>query len=686
MKLVPVLVAFCLFLVPIAMADEGMWTFDNFPSEKIGAAYGFAPTQEWLDRVRLASARTSGCSTSFVSPEGLVMTNHHCVEGCIHDISTLEANFSEIGFVARTASEERKCPRMEVNQLVEIRDVTAEVSGATKDLEGEARIEAQRAIQARLEKACAGGEEIRCDLVGLYQGGQYKLYKYRRWRDVRLVFAPEASAGSFGGDLDNFNFPRYDMDVAFLRVYEGDAPVESANFFRWSPAGAKEGDLVFVPGSPGRTSRLETIAQLEYERDVALPDRLAYSSELRGMLTEFGNRGPEQRRVSQARLTGLENGLKVLKGRQRTLNDPAVFARKVQEEQDLRRRVDADPALKSRYGGAWDAIAAAQRAYRDVGAAYRMIEGGAGFSSELFGYASMLVRGGDELVKPDEKRLPQFTEARLSRMKQRLLTPRPLSRELDTATFTFSLTKLREELGADDPFVHRLLGERSPREVADAAVNGSRLDDPRVREALFTGGRKAVEESDDPMIVLARKVDPDRRALRRKFEDEIDAVISKNEELVAKARFAVYGTSVYPDATGSPRLSFGTVKGWTERGKPVPPFTTFRGLFERWTGREPFDLPKRWLDAKSALDLDMPLNFVTTNDIIGGNSGSAVIDREGRIVGVAFDGNIHSIGGDYWFDPDLNRTVVVGSRAILEALEKVYGARGLAAEIRGDMK
>ena len=476
------------------------------------------------------------------------------------------------------------------------------------------------------------------------------------------------------------------MDVAFLRVYEGDAPVESANFFRWSPAGAKEGDLVFVPGSPGRTSRLETIAQLEYERDVALPDRLAYSSELRGMLTEFGNRGPEQRRVSQARLTGLENGLKVLKGRQRTLNDPAVFARKVQEEQDLRRRVDADPALKSRYGGAWDAIAAAQRAYRDVGAAYRMIEGGAGFSSELFGYASMLVRGGDELFKPDEKRLPQFTEARLSRMKQRLLTPRPLSRELDTATFTFSLTKLREELGADDPFVHRLLGERSPREVADAAVNGSRLDDPRVREALFTGGRKAVEESDDPMIVLARKVDPDRRALRRKFEDEIDAVISKNEELVAKARFAVYGTSVYPDATGSPRLSFGTVKGWTERGKPVPPFTTFRGLFERWTGREPFDLPKRWLDAKSALDLDMPLNFVTTNDIIGGNSGSAVIDREGRIVGVAFDGNIHSIGGDYWFDPDLNRTVVVGSRAILEALEKVYGARGLAAEIRGDMK
>lgn len=666
----------------IAHGDEGMWTYDNLPSERIRERYGFEPTASWIEHVRLSSARLGGgCSASFVSADGLVLTNHHCVTGCIEDLSRSDRNLGETGFLAAARSDETRCPRIEVNQLVDIRDVTAEVDAATKDLEGETRAAAERAVEAKLERECGTSDRLRCDVVGLYGGGLHHLYVYRRWSDVRLVFAPEWSVAFFGGDPDNFNYPRYNLDAAFLRIYEDGQPARTEHFFRWNAAGAREGDLVFVSGNPGSTSRLDTVADLADARDRALPSSLIYSSELRGRLTEFSNRSAEARRVAKPRLLGIENGLKSARGRLRTLSNAEVFGRKVKEEEDLRRRIEADPSLKAEYGSAWDAAARAIAEMAELAPEYTMIEGGRGFSSRLWDHAKTLVRAAGESTKPDSERLPPFRASRLPRLRQSLFAETPIDKDLELATLTFSLTKLVEELGVDHPFVRKVLGKRSPREAAEEALTGSRLDKPEVRRTLFEGGAAAIEASDDPMIRLAARVDPDAREIRRRYEDGPQTALQREQERIARARFAVYGTSAYPDATFSPRLSYGTVRGWVERGRAIPPFTTFRGLYDRWTGREPFDLPKRWLDGRDRLPPEAPFNFVTTNDIVGGNSGSPVIDREGRLVGLVFDGNLPSLGGTYIYDGATNRTVAVHAGAILQALDRIYGARRLVEEL-----
>ena len=665
-------------------STEGMWLLNDFPSERVGKAFGFAPSQEWLDEVRLASVRLAGgCSGSIVSPNGLVMTNHHCVHHCVEQLSSSKQDYVADGFHAKAQSEEKTCPNMELNQLIEITDVTSRLASVTDGLSGESFGKAQKAEIGKIEKECAESADVRCDVVSLYHGGRYHLYKYRRFQDVRLVFAPELSAAYFGGDPDNFNFPRYVLDAAFLRIYDGGRPLETKHHFTWSENGATEDELVFVSGHPGSTSRSLTVAELELIRDVMLPARLLRLAEIRGLLTEFKSRGPEQARISKGTLFGVENAVKALQGRRAALVDRELFGAKVRAEEELRAKVAADPALREKYEGAWQAIAKAQERMRAIRVPYQQLEQGAGFWSDLFTHARQLVRAAEELPKPNEERLREYTEARRPALEQGIFSTAPIYADFEILKLTHSFTKLREELGADHPVVRKVLGRKSPKELAESLVKGTKLFDPKVRRSLYEGGKRAIDASQDPMIQLAKAVDEEARTIRRTYEDEVEAVVRKNGELIARAKFELYGTSIYPDATFTLRLSFGLVKGWEENGKKVLPFTNFAGAFERDTGSDPYALPKSWLSSKSKLNLSAPLNFVTTNDIIGGNSGSPVINRNREIVGLIFDGNIHSLGGDYAFDQLKNRAVAVHSTGIVEALTKVYGADHLVEELRG---
>ncbi len=678
-RLLPVLV---LLFAGLARADEGMWTFNNFPSDLVKARYGFAPSPEWLRKVRLSSARIAGgCSASFVSPTGLVMTNHHCVRECVQQLSTPQNDFIVKGFSATTAQQERQCPAMEINKLVEITDVTEQVTKATQGKEGAAFRDAQRAEIARLEKDCSTAPDTRCDVVSLYQGGMYNLYKYQRFQDVRLVFAPEEAIAFFGGDPDNFEFPRYDYDVAFVRVYQDGKPAKVDHWLRWSARGAQPGELTFVSGHPGGTSRLLTVAQFLYQRDYALPERLFVLAQLRGMLDEFQQRGPELARVSTNLKFGVENAYKALAGQREALVDREFFAKKVAEEQKLRDWVKADPERQKRFGPAWDNIARATDTLRDMRVRLRLLEQGAGAGSDLFSHARLLARSAEELPKPNEQRLEEFAESRQPELEQQLFSPAPVYPQLEQALLTFYLVRLREQLGPDDPVVKKVLGKQSPEALARKLVSGSKLASPQVRRQLYQGGPEALRAAKDPMLEFVRSLDAEARAIRERYEQEVESVLDKNGELIARARFEAYGTSTYPDATFTLRLSFGQVKGFAEDGKQVEPFTFLSGLYERATGEPPFRLPPSWLKAKPRLELQTPFNFVSTNDIIGGNSGSPIFNKEAEIVGIVFDGNRPSLGGEYGFDETGNRTVSVHSEGILEGLRKVYDARRLLEEL-----
>ena len=666
-----------------ALADEGMWLPNDFPSTRVQAAYGFAPSQQWLDRVRLGAVKLSnGCSASFVSTAGLVMTNHHCARECVQDLSTPRADHLEKGFFAAAPKDERRCPNIEADQLVSITDVTDRIHAATAGRDGEAFATALRQESARIEGACTTGSEVRCDVVNLFHGGKYHLYTYRRFQDVRLVFAPEFPMAAFGGYADNFEFPRYGFDVAFLRVYRSDAPVQTPDALQWSATPVREGDLVFVPGNPGGTERVSTVEQLSLERDVVLPWILVRAGQLRGTLLQFSSENPELFRISRARIRTVENGLKALGGRRAWLADPANFERKRAEDAELRAAVKKDPAKEARFGPAWKGIADAVQAERELFVRYELAETKSAIPSDLFDYARLLVRAAEERPKPSPERLREFGDARLPLIETRLLRPVPVPRSLEQVLVTFGLRALRDTFGPDDPLVQAAIGKRSPEEVAREAVAGSRLDDPKVREALWKGGAAAVAASSDPMIALARRLDPQARAVRKEYENRVQGALARNGELLFQAAVAVHGTSGYPDGTLTLRLSYGTVAGWTESGKQVPAMTHLSGLYARNTGQFPFAVAPTWLAARPRLDPEMPFDLATTNDIIGGNSGSPLIDRNGQVVALIFDGNRDSLGGDYAYDGATNRAVALHGTAILEGLEKVYGAGRLAKEIR----
>ncbi len=675
-----------LLLSPVlATAAEGMWTLDNPPTARMRQELGFTPDAAWLAKAMRGSARLAGgCSGSFVSAEGLVLTNHHCVAECVEQLSSAGKDFMKNGFLAQTRAEEQTCPAMEVNRLEAITDVTDKVKAATRGREGEAFTKAFNAIKATLTADCVGSDSKtqRCDLVDLYHGGQYKLYRYHRFQDVRLAFAPEQSIAFFGGDPDNFNFPRYDLDMGLLRVYENGQPAAVKDFFPVYTQGPAAGEAVFVTGHPGSTQRTLTVAQLEQLRARRLPETLLDMAEYRGRLAQYRSQGEEQARTANAELFYVENGFKVLKGQLDALNEPALLAAKRAEEAKLRAFVAGKPALKQATG-AWDAIATALANYRSYRTLNNQLEGAHAFNSQLFHIARALVRGAAERVKPNAERLPEFAEAGLPAVEAQLFSPAPIYPAFEKLKLAYSLEKMREHLGADAPLVHQVLGKDSPEQVASRLIDGSGLADVAQRKALWEGGMEAIRQSQDPFIRLALALDPQARALRQRYEREVESVVQKNSELIAQARFAMTGPKVYPDATFTLRLSYGKVEGWKEGDAQVPPFTTLGGTYQRATGAEPFALPASWLAAKDKLDLAKPFNLVSTNDIIGGNSGSPMLNARGELVGLVFDGNIHSIGGAYWFEAERNRTVAVNAAAIVEAMDKVYGARSLLKELTG---
>jgi hypothetical protein len=665
-----------LTVLPIsaAQADEGMWTFDAFPAAKMRADYGWAPDQAWLDKVRAAAVRlTGGCSASFVSAEGLILTNHHCVAGCAEQNSTARNNILKAGFVAGTRERELKCAGQQAEVVTSIRDVTPEVKGAVGNAAGEAAVKARNAAKARIESAgCPDKTTTRCQVVTLYGGGQYKLYTYHKYSDVRLVWVPESQAPQFGGDPDNFNFPRYSLDASFLRAYEGGRPAATPAHLTWTARAPVDGEATFVVGNPGSTQRLYTTEQLAMQRELVAPMRVATYSELRGRLINAMESSPVKNREGHQTLESIENSLKVYIGLKKALDDPAFMGKIAAAEADLKAKSG------NRFGNPWSDIAGATQAYRNLYLArYFALPRGT-----LFNYAITLVRAADERAKPDSERLPEYTESALPLVQKQVLDARPIYPWLDRLQTEWSLSKAREYLGADDPETRLLLGQESPEGLAARLVAGTKLADPAYRKRLWDGGKAAIDASTDPMIVYARKIDANDRALEQKFDELVDGPVTAAQAKLADARFAAYGSTIYPDATFTLRISYGKVQGWNERGTPVPTRTLIGGTYERATGAEPFDLAPAFIANRSKINMATTYDFVTTNDIIGGNSGSPVIDREGKVIGAAFDGNIHSIGGNYGYDPVLNRTVVVSTAAVEEALKNIYPAPGLLAELR----
>jgi len=676
---------FCALLLPFAaLADEGMWTLDNFPSAKVEQKYGVIADDAWLQRAQLATTRLeNGCTGSFVSPDGLILTNNHCIWGCVRNLSTDERNLSDQGFLAAERGEELQCPGQQVSVLVDYEEVTEDVTAAIEGLSETEANETRKALLTRLESACEKAAEgaLRCEAVTLYNGGQYFIYAYRRYDDVRLVFAPELDIAAFGGDPDNFNFPRWSFDMSFLRAYEDGEPASTPDYLTWRRGGPEAGDPVFVTGHPGSTSRQLTITRLRMLRDVVYPIWLLRYSELRGRMLAWQHTSPEAERAVQQNILLLENGIKVLRNRLFALLNDEMMAEKAAGERKLREAVAANPEYEAEYGEAWALIDDAVAAHRNLYEEHLFIENAAGLMGDLFAYAKTIVRGTVEREKPNEQRIRGYTDAALPQVEQRLLAERPVSEPYDELRLTFSLEKMREWLGPDSSYVKTILANESPDALAEYLVENTRLDAAQFRRELWEGGIEAVRASDDPMIRLALAIEPAARELREAYEERVEAPLTRGQEMIADARFRIYGTEIYPDATFTLRVSYGAVEGWEEKGEYVAPFTKTRRLFERATGERPFRVPESWQSAREALDPATPFNFVSTTDTTGGNSGSPVIAADGALVGLAFDGNIHSIAGEFWFDPELNRSVAVDTPIMLEALDKVYGAGHLLEEL-----
>ncbi|MFQ5719296.1 MAG: S46 family peptidase [Acidobacteriota bacterium] len=665
-----------------------MWTPDHFPAEVVKERYGVDIDQAWLDHVRRSTVRLEGgCTGSFVSADGLVLTNHHCARPCLSRLSSADDDLEANGFLARGREDERACPAEQISVLIGIEDITARITAAVRGKGPTEAGKTRRQTLTRLESACeeAAPDDapVACETVSLYAGSRFHMYTYHRYDDVRLVFAPEASIAAFGGDPDNFNFPRTCLDMAFLRVYEHGRPARTPDHLTLRPEGAVEGEPVFVSGHPGSTRRLLTVAQLTFLRNVVLPPSLLRASELRGRLIEFGTTGNERHRLVQGPLLGIENSIKVRRNQLFALLDDGLMAHKRDKETALRDAVARDASLNKKYGSAWSDIEAAYRAFRPFHDEYVFLEQGAAFGGRLFSIARTLVRAAAERPKPNDTRLREYTDAALPALRQRLAAPRPIHADLEEMRLSFSLAKMREWLGPDDATVKQVLGTTSPEALARRLVQGTKLAEPGVRTALWNGGQAAIDTTDDPMIDLARSIDGTARVLRARYEDEVEAVEDAAAARIARVRFALHGTSTYPDATFTLRVSFGTVSGWDEAGTRVPPFTTLGAVYDRATGEDPFRLPQSWLDARPRLHLDKRFDFAASTDITGGNSGSPVIDRDGNLVGLIFDGNIHSIAGSFWFDPAKNRSVAVHPAAMLEALRVIYRANGLVDEIGG---
>jgi hypothetical protein len=684
-RFVSVLVLAAALALPIA-ADEGMWLFNKPPKDVLQKMYGFTVTPEFMDHLRLASISFGGASGSFISPDGLVLTNHHVGQGALQNLSTKDRDLMKTGFYARTRAEEIKVPGMELRVLTGIEDVTDRILGAEKPgMTSAEAAEARQKVIAALEKETVEKSGLRGVVVTLYSGGMYHLYTYKLHNDVRLVFAPEYLAAFFGGDQDNFTYPRYDLDITLFRIYENGQPFKSDNYIKWSTTGVREGDLVLCSGHPGSTGRLLTYSQIEFLRDTSYPFNIANLKRRQTFMHEYAKRGEEEKRVALRNLFGIENSLKATIGYQSGLLDEKLMAKKLREEQALRDGVRKNPELEKEFGAAWDEVAAAQKAYASFFKPMAFFERANGFYTTYFTVARNLVRMAMEKPKPNADRLREFRDASLPSLERGILSPAPIYDEFETIKLGESLAQLREELG-DMPEVKWILGDRSPKDVAAELVAGTKLKDLDVRKKLMAGGLEAVYQCQDPMIKLALLVDPVSRGLRAKYEKTVEAVETKNGTRIARAMFKLQGTSIPPDATGTLRLSFGAVKGYVEDGKKIPFQTTYAGLYEKSAkagNKDPYELPESFLKKKAAVKMSTPINFVSTADSIGGNSGSPLVNRKGEFVGVLFDGNIQSLPTRFVYEDTVSRSVMVHAQGIIEALLKIYDVKPLVDEILG---
>lgn len=673
----------CTVLVPLARADEGMWLFNRFPKPLVEKRYGYNVSDEFLETLRTATVRITHGTASFVSADGLLFTNHHVGADCVQKLSSAQHDYFGNGFYAATPAEERTCPDTEVRVLLKIEDVTAKVQAAVQpSMSGPQANRARKNAMTGIEKQCAASTANTCDVVSFYSGGQYHLYQYKKYTDIRLVFAPEADIAAFGGDPDNYTYPRYCLDFALFRVYEDGKPIRPVRYFKWSSQGVKEGDLIFVPGNPGSTGRLLTVAELEFSRDYRYP---LWLRQLRSSIraTEvYGSASSEATRVARDSLFSQQNSFKRFDGFLTGLKDDKLMEQKRKEETQLREAVARDPKLAAEYGRVWDEIAGVHQDYRAFFKPHMLLEARAARTSELFGIARQVLRFAEESAKPDDKRLREYVTANLAIVERAMYSPAPIDDSFEIAMLADYLRSLQQELGGENPVVSEALGGRSPEAAAKHYVSTSKLKDVAERK-LLAKSVDAVRSSRDGMIQLARILDRPARLYRQRYEDEIEARLTAAAPKIARARFAVRGAADYPDATFTLRLTFGGVRGYKNAaGQAVPFNTTFDGLYKRATGKEPFKLPASWVRRKPALRLDTPFNFVSTADTHGGNSGSPTLNTKGEVVGILFDGNLEGLPNNFVFTDEQARSIHVSSQGILEALRKVYRADRVVNELR----
>src|SRR5438067_87336 len=677
-----------------ALADEGMWLFNAPPLKQLKEKYQFEPTSQWLEHLQKASVRfNSGGSGSFVSANGLVITNHHVGADTLQKISSQEHNYLRDGFYARTQTEEIKSTDLELNVLESIEDVTAQVNGAVKsEMTPNQASAARSSAIAQIEKESKEKTALRSDVVTLYQGGAYHLYRYKRYDDIRLVFAPEQQMAFFGGDPDNFEYPRFDLDICFFRVYENGQPAKIDNFLKWNARGPSDGELTFVSGSPGKTDRQLTLDELADTRDRWLPYLLRMFNRREVLDLAYSARSFENARRARDDLFGDQNNRKRYDGYLGGLLDPQIWQLLQRREQKLRDANARDPKHRCTTA-AFDRIKNAQAEVAKNAPMYNYLEqerpisvgyrGPRAFSGNLFKYARLLTRVIDERAKPNGERIPEFRDSAKESLELELFSTEPVYDDYETLRLTDSLTDFASQFGANDPLVQKVLAGKSPHARAVNLVTGTKLKDVAVRKNLYTKGAAALQAANDPMIDLARLVDTPARDAR-KIHDAQEEIKKQAYSEIAKARFTIEGTGSYPDATFTLRLSYGTVRGYEQDGKQVPAFTDFAGLYQRSAehdNKPPFDLPQRWIDKKSNLNLSTKFNFVSDADIIGGNSGSPVVNKAGEFVGIIFDGNIQSLVLDCIFSDKQARAVSVDSAAITEALRKVYDANALVDEL-----